>query len=446
MRESSFVFVMFSLENSKQSQAMSSTSDSVTAAQATSIQQFHLQQGFNDNDDHMQTFVALQLEKRRLLDQQLNSKIRNGTTTTTFHAIKEQQQHQQQQEMNDLNRRLYAVVQRMSAYERYKRKKKTFRANHTWIAHKCNRLLRMQAQVDECRQRLVNFDGWKRLADEMQKDVHLYQEMANLLRGQPADTNNNEEEKQQQEQSDQPQPEPSERDQRRNSLKELIKGIVERRQESRSQDERSRAKAEEDASLFQARLEEQRAQADERARLRQARLDEQQAEQDRILRAKLEEQRAQADERARLRQACFEKQEAEHARIHRAQLEEQRAQADERARLRQACFDEQEAEQERIYREQRAHADEKYRITLAQIDQRLVEQTEMEKVRLAQIKEQRALEDKRRRESMERSQEQAMRIFRRIDKRKENYAWDEEWRSKRQLVVQRRAKQSANAG
>ena len=389
----------------KHSKAMSK-SDSVTAAQeAKTTQQF--QQG-----DNMQTFVALQEEKRRLLN------------TADQQFSKSKQTAQTQQQMNDLSRRVHAVVQRMSANDRYKRKKKTTVRNHTAVAteraqptdnraesssneqqsqllpsqqcitSECNRLSRMQAEVDECRQRLVNFDGWTRLAGEMQKDVNLYKEMADLLRGkQPADKNSEEEEEQQQqEQSDQP--EPSERDRRRNSLRELIKGVVKSAEESRIEAERSRLEAEEEARLFQARLEEQRAQADERARLRQARFEEQQAEQDRIHRA----QRAHADEQLRTTLA---------------------------------------------------QNDEQLRLTLAQIDERYaraVEQTEMERARRAQIKEQRALESKRRRESLARSEEQHLRLFRRIDKRKENDAWHEEWTNRHLLVAQRRCHQSANAG
>ena len=390
---------------------MSTTSDSVTAAQAAKTTQ-QVQQG-----DNMQTFVALQEEKRRLLDTSADQQFckskqtaQNGGTKTAFHDM-------QQQQMNDLSRRVHAVVQRMSANDIYKRKKKTTVRNHTAVAteraHKdnrqqqsqllpsqqcitseCNRLSRMQAEVDECRQRLVNFDGWTRLAGEMQKDVNLYKEMADLLRGkQPADKNSEEEEEQQQqEQSDQP--EPSERDRRRNSLRELIKGVVKSAEESRIEAERSRLEAEEEARLFQARLEEQRAQADERARLRQARFEEQQAEQDKIHR----EQRAHADEQLRTTLA---------------------------------------------------QNDEQLRLTLAQIDERYaraVEQTEMERARRAQIKEQRALESKRRRESLARSEEQHLRLFRRIDKRKENDAWHEEWTNRHLLVAQRRANQSANAG
>ena len=325
---------------------------------------------------------------------------------------------QQHQQMSDLSRLLHAVVQRMSAFDRYKRKSKKTIRNHTttaaastasesaqqsqhsqqtmstieqqqqqrandeakpgqqqlspeWINNECSRISQMEAEVDECRERLVNFDGWKRLADEMQKDVHVYEQCANMLRGQPVETNTDEDE------SNQATEQPSEHDQRRNSWKDLVKGIVEWREECRIKAERSKVKAEEEARLFQARLEEQRTQADERARLRKAR------------------------------------------------------------------FEEQEAEQARLHLAQRAQADEQLRLNLAQIDQRRVE---MERARLAQVQEQQALEDKRRREREDRFEEQKLRLFRRIDKRKVNDAWHDEWRSRRPLIVQRRANQAANAG
>ena len=385
-----------------------------TTTTTTTTRQFHPQQGDNDHTDdaYMQTFVALREEKRRLLDTAAAAAAA-GTSADQQLSRRKHARMQQHQQMSDLSRRLHAVVQRMSAYDRYKRKSKKTIRNHTtttaastasesaqqsqsatieqqqqqrandeakpdqqqmsleWIVNECNRISQMEADVDECRERLVNFDGWKRLADEMQKDVHVYEQCSNMLRGQPVETNTDEEE------SNQATEPPREYDQRRNSWKELVKRIVEWREESRSRAERSRVKAEEEARLFQARLEEQRTQADERARLRKAR------------------------------------------------------------------FEEQEAEQARLHLAQRAQADEQLRLTLAQIDQRRVE---MERARLAQVQEQQALEDKRRREREDRFEEQKFRIFRRIDKRKVNDAWHDEWRSRRPLIVQRRANQAANAG
>ena len=331
-----------------------STSLTVTAAQAATSQQLHRHHEGDDNDDdYMQMFVALREEKRRLLD----------TAAAADHQLgrSKQEQEQLRQQMNNFSRRLHAVVQRMSAYDRYKRKKKTIR-KHTattqqqreskpsdpgtqpqpsqqqlspeWIAQKWTRISQMEAEVDECHQRLVNFDGWKRLANEMRKDVEVYKQFTNMLRGQPVETNTEEEESNQ---ANEPQ---SEHEKRRNSFKEFMKEIVKQVEECR------------------------------------------------------------VDRKAPS--------------------------------------------------QQRAHTDEQLRLTLApQIDQqhaRHVEQAEMERARLATLREQRALESKRRRESTDRLQEETNQILRRIDKRKANGAWHDEWRSRRPMIVQRRANQAVNAG
>ena len=246
-------------------------------------------------------------EKRRLLD----TTREDGTTSLLE---------------NDVNRRMYTVVQRMSAFDRYKRKRKNKKSRQEdntessllspqaqksqpktatteqggvneaksdqqlspeWIAQKSNRLSQMQAEVDECRERLVNFDGWKRLADEMQKDVHVYEKFANMLRGQPSDIRV--EPKDDEEESNQIFGPLSEHEQRRNSFKEFAKDIVKQVEECRAQNEIA---FEEEDRRIQARLEEQKAQIDERhaqARARRKLREEQRAEENRRKREESEE-------------------------------------------------------------------------------------------------------------------------------------------------------------
>ena len=255
----------------------------------------------------MQRFAALLEEKRRLLD----TTREDGTTSLLE---------------NDVNRRMYTVVQRMSAFDRYKRKRKNKKSRQEdntessllspqaqksqpktatteqggvneaksdqqlspeWIAQKSNRLSQMQAEVDECRERLVNFDGWKRLADEMQKDVHVYEKFANMLRGQPSDIRV--EPKDDEEESNQIFGPLSEHEQRRNSFKEFAKDIVKQVEECRAQNEIA---FEEEDRRIQARLEEQKAQIDERhaqARARRKLREEQRAEENRRKREESEE-------------------------------------------------------------------------------------------------------------------------------------------------------------
>ena len=72
----------------------------------------------------MRTFGLLQEEKKRLLDSIDRLRNKQRATTTNEAGEKVQQQQQQlRQQMNDFNRRQHAVVQRMSAHDRYKRKK-----------------------------------------------------------------------------------------------------------------------------------------------------------------------------------------------------------------------------------------------------------------------------------------------------------------------------------
>ena len=285
---------------------MSSTSTPISISKAHKCHQ----------QDDMRTFVALQQEKRRLLDKakQLskNQKTRSEETTTTLDKMQ-----QLRQQMNDFNRRQHAVVQRMSAFDRYKRKKTTLRnhnpANVTKSSPRSSssrvesatneqqrasdesrpsdldtqpqlsRISQMQAEFDECRERLVNFDGWKRLAEEMQKYIHVYEQFANMLRGQPVETNDDEEE------SNQIFGPLSEHEQRRNSFKEFAKDIVKQVEECRAQNEIA---FEEEDRRIQARLEEQKAQIDERhaqARARRKLREEQRAEENRRKREESEE-------------------------------------------------------------------------------------------------------------------------------------------------------------
>ena len=91
------------------------------------------QQQQQRRDDDMRTFGLLQEEKKRLLDSIDQLRNKQVTTNEAGEKVQQQQQQQQQQlrqQMNDFNRRQHAVVQRMSAYDRYKRKKWTIRATH----------------------------------------------------------------------------------------------------------------------------------------------------------------------------------------------------------------------------------------------------------------------------------------------------------------------------
>ena len=345
----------------------------------------------------MRTFVALQEEKRRLLDkaEQLSTskKTRRDEPPATIHKIQQQQQQQQQlrQQMNDFNRRQHAIVQRMSAKERYKRKipiqqlkvappPRTLSQEETSsptttqpsqplssdlsIANssKCIRLSHLEAEVDECRQRLVNFDGWKRLADEMQKDIHVYEQFTNMLRGQPVETNTDEEE------SNQATEPPSEHEQRRNSFKEFAKEIVKQVEECQIQAERNKVQSHEEAKRIEARRQQQHAQA------------------------------------------------AEETRIRLAQIEEQRARDAEKARIRRD-----------------------------EIDQQYARDMEEVQTRHKRQEAQRAEEERRRREESEERSRESARYLRQFDKRIEDHKWHKEWRSRRQLIEQRRVDQSANA-
>ena len=283
----------------------------------------------------MRTFVALQQEKRRLLDKagQLSKNQKTRSEETTLDKM--QLRHQ----MNDFNRRQHAVLQRMSAFDRYKRKKTTLRNHNPAIVTKSSprssssrveiatngqqrasdesrpsdldtqpqpsRISQMQAEFDECRQRLVNFDGWKRLAEEMQKDIHVYEQFANMLRGQPVETNDDEEE------SNQIFGPPSEHEQRRNSFKEFAKDIVKQVEECRAQNEIA---FEEEDRRIQARLEEQKAQRDEQARIRLAEIDQRYARELEEVRARHRQREAQRAEEDRRRREESEERSRESAR------------------------------------------------------------------------------------------------------------------------------------
>ena len=75
--------------------------------------------------DVIRTFVLLQQEKKRLLDTVGQLRSRQAADEEPIQEIQQQQQLRLQ--MNDFNRRQHAVVQRMSAFDRYRRKKTTMR-------------------------------------------------------------------------------------------------------------------------------------------------------------------------------------------------------------------------------------------------------------------------------------------------------------------------------
>ena len=206
-------------------------STSATSFKATrTIRQFRRQQG----DDYMQTFGALQEEKRRrLLD------------TATAGAAAGPQLSKQQ--MNDFDRRLYTVVQRMSAFNRYRRKRK--KTTTTQIEHHSSqpndRIAQLQAEIN---------DDWKRLISNLQINAKIYRQWANELPGQQPTV----------ETQEQPQQQASAFDVQRNAFRNAIMGLLkspeqQMRDEERIEEKRVRYALEDQIRL--GRLEQERAEA-----------------------------------------------------------------------------------------------------------------------------------------------------------------------------------------
>ena len=103
-----------------------------SASSASAFKKHRKPQQLQQQNDDMRTFGLLQEEKKRLLDSFDRLRNKQPATTTTRTTTNEagekiqQQQHEHEQlrqKMNDVNRRQHAVLQRISAHDRYKRKK-----------------------------------------------------------------------------------------------------------------------------------------------------------------------------------------------------------------------------------------------------------------------------------------------------------------------------------
>ena len=228
--------------------------------------------------DVIQLFVLLKKEKRLLLLQQ---------------ADIQQPQHQKQfrEQMNDLNRQLHAVVQRMSARQRYKRRKT-----------KPIRLTSVQASA-----RLVMDDIMTRLKavhtsqlaiiEDLRGDRTMYSELADMLEAGTIANDRIGEAQQQQTDTR----ELSESEQFRQSMRDQVLGVMRSSRERQTETERSCREEQERDRLKQERRQKQQAEAEERDRLRQERRRQEQAEaeeRERLYQARLEEKRAQSAERA----------------------------------------------------------------------------------------------------------------------------------------------------
>ena len=235
-----------------------------------------------------------------------------------------------QQQMNDLNRRLHAVVQRMSAFDRYKRKMK----KKKWVAQRDDtessplsqqvkqspaqiieptgldtqqpsqqhvssqeriRLALLQAEIDDGLKRLANGHEWKSLANKMFKNIKVCKEMASILRGEHS---NEEDEKQQQ----QPQQQDEQPDEELKELLDIIKEVVKPRKEEslRVVPKLSETILPPKKRLGEEREQEQRAGTDEQLRITLAQIDERYAravEQTRAQHSQIKEQHALEDKR-----------------------------------------------------------------------------------------------------------------------------------------------------
>ena len=355
-----------------------------------------------------QKFVLLQEEKKRLL---------------LLQQPRQQQLQQFRQQMNDFNKRQHAVVQQMSAVDRYKRNKVRQTTTATQRVASRSRQARpsptttdaaivtvhlVKANIDKHTPeqlastnrpptsvdqlnrmifetilppmilwwflrimiRLIAVDIMQQAVDikqqalkeDLLEDKKMYSELAAMLRAETIAED--EEDEKQQQQSDTK--ELSESEKFRQSMRGQVMGVIRSRRERQKEMERSRKEDQERRRI-------QQAEAEERDRLKQERRRQEQAE---------------AEERAR---------------IHQARLEEIRAQS---------------AEQTRI--------------------------------RLAQLKEQQDREDAAFRKSTQEFRDDFVAekacIVRRIEKRRANKAWHLEWSNQLPLIIRRRANQSANAG
>ena len=208
-------------------QAMS-TSNSISAV--------HQHQHQDDGHGYMQTFVALQEEKRRrLLDTA---------------ASAEADPQLSKQKMKDFDRRLYTVVQRMNAFDRYRRKRTTttqiatipileeHHHHHHQASQPNDSITQLQAEIN---------DDWKRLISNLQNNAKIYRQWANELPGQQPTVETRE----------QPQQQTSAFEVQRNAFRNAIMGLLKSPEQQMRDEERSKL-FKEHMRMEEARLEEQR--------------------------------------------------------------------------------------------------------------------------------------------------------------------------------------------
>ena len=226
--------------------------------------------------DVIQTFVFLREEKKLLLQQQQQAEVqpmsnqdtRNGENSAAF-AEMPQHQPQFREQMNDLNRRLHAVVQRMSAKQRYKKRK----TKQIRLASGTPEIEHAQSSARLFKDDIMNrlkavHTSQLAIIDDLRGDSKMYSELADMLEaGTIAD---DEGEAQQQGETR----ELNESEQFRQSMRDQVLGVMRSSEERQKETERSRQETEERDRLHQACLEEIRTQSAEQTRLRLAQLEE----------------------------------------------------------------------------------------------------------------------------------------------------------------------------
>ena len=378
------------------------------------------------------TFDSLYEEKKLLLhtiDQQ----------NKPASAADREQQHQagQQEQMNNLHKRLHAEVQHMSAFDRYKRKKRNSTAEpSTAIQHAAASRSPPPTTTEaktqgQSRRNIIDLEIFRPLRDLHNQAVDVGKKFSEIVLIECTETRL--QQLAELEQNDRTGIWSPAIDYVKQCIQSEIQQDRQAEQACNRGEQRENEKGDfgEQARIRREQREEERRQAGEQARIRNE---------------QREEERIQAGEQARIRRERREeemRQAQEQARIRRDQLEDETRQAQEQIRIRREQREEvrrQAEEQVRLPREQREketkEAEEQYRLEWERRARERREADEQGRLRRERAE----------RESEERLQKELARIQLGLVKSQADYRCRVAWLERLPLVRHRRANKSANAG
>ena len=396
-------------------------------------------------------FDSLCDEKKRLLRRTNNQQAKQTSADR-------EQRHQLRQQMNSVNKRLHAVVQHMSAFDRYKRKKRFStaepRATTKHAAHvspsptPASQTAENIMSLNIPSRNIVDLDVFKPLRDLANQTVNVGKKFAEILQNECKETR-----LQQLAELEQ------------NDAGSIWSTTVDHVKQCTQLEIQLDREAEE-ARIREERRDKDRREAEDRLRRDQREKERQLAQEFvRLQPGQRENERQQAAEQVRLQREQREKDRqlaAEHVRLERERREKDRQLAAEQRRLQREQREKERqlaAEQVRLEREQRekerrqaqVQAEEEARLQQEQVEREAEEQYQRQREQRA--KERREADEQDRlqveraeRENEERLQKKLARIQLHLVKTEADCQCRLAWLERFPLVTHRRANQTANAG